>query len=87
MLQSVHFSSKGQDLQPQSEVENAEEVGGFKEGDELDDEEEEDDDGGGWITPHNIKQVQMDMGVFESPTDIRVGCVTTDFSMQVRLTV
>ncbi|XP_023646157.2 RNA-binding protein NOB1 isoform X1 [Paramormyrops kingsleyae] len=72
----------GQDLQPQSEAENAEEVGGFKEGNELDDEEEEDDDGGGWITPHNIKQVQMDMGVFESPTDIRVGCVTTDFSMQ-----
>lgn len=46
-------------------------------------EEEEEDDGGGWITPSNIKQVKMDTADWTAPADVRVGCLTTDFAMQV----
>ena len=42
-----------------------------------------DDDGGGWITPSNIKQIQQEMKQCAVPKDVRVGCVTTDFAMQV----
>ncbi|XP_064168100.1 RNA-binding protein NOB1 isoform X1 [Anguilla rostrata] len=60
------------------------EGGGGSEGESEDeeDEEEEGDDGGGWITPSNIKQVQLDVGNWESPADVKVGCMTTDFAMQ-----
>ncbi|XP_051580905.1 RNA-binding protein NOB1-like [Myxocyprinus asiaticus] len=44
--------------------------------------EQSDDDGGGWITPSNIKQVQMDAGIQGPSADVKVGCVTTDFAMQ-----
>lgn len=47
------------------------------------DHHDEDDDGGGWITPGNIKQIQQDMGVREAPDNVVVGCLTTDFAMQV----
>ncbi|NXH16584.1 NOB1 protein, partial [Bucco capensis] len=48
---------------------------------EEEDEEESDDEG--WITPSNLKQVQQDLGYCDTaPTDIQVGCVTTDFAMQ-----
>nr|XP_055029618.1 RNA-binding protein NOB1 [Misgurnus anguillicaudatus] len=49
---------------------------------EQNDEEEDDDDGGGWITPSNIKQVQMEAGNWGSSANVTVGCVTTDFAMQ-----
>lgn len=52
--------------------------------DDADDEEEEEDDGGGWITPSNIKQIQMDAGEWRLSENVTVGCVTTDFAMQVR---
>ncbi|XP_066570216.1 RNA-binding protein NOB1 [Amia ocellicauda] len=45
-------------------------------------EEEEDESGGDWITPSNIKQLQVDMGTCETPADVKVGCLTTDFAMQ-----
>ena len=47
-------------------------------GDEVDDEE-------GWITPDNIEQARLEMGgcVGEELRDVRVGCMTTDFAMQV----
>ncbi|XP_068941574.1 RNA-binding protein NOB1 isoform X1 [Petaurus breviceps papuanus] len=48
-------------------------------------EEEEDgdeDEDGGWITPSNIKQVQQELGQYDSPDNVQVGCVTTDFAMQ-----
>ncbi|KAM9390882.1 RNA-binding protein NOB1 isoform 1-T1 [Salvelinus alpinus] len=51
-------------------------------GSEEEDEEEEEEDGGGWITPSNIKQVQMETGIWASPADIKVACLTTDFAMQ-----
>lgn len=50
---------------------------------EEEDEEEDDDDGGGWITPSNIKQVKMDSADWTAPADVTVGCLTTDFAMQV----
>lgn len=52
--------------------------------DQSDEEEEEDDDdGGGWITPSNIKQVKMESADWTAPADVIVGCLTTDFAMQV----
>ena len=43
------------------------------------------DDDEGWITPDNIDQARIEMGgcVGEELGDIRVGCMTTDFAMQV----
>lgn len=51
---------------------------------ESEDYDEEDDDDSDWITPENVKQVkrQMDFGLTEDKK-ITVGCVTTDFAMQV----
>ena len=49
-----------------------------------DDDDSDDEDG--WITPENITQVKADYGVSETqckPTNIAVGCLTTDFAMQV----
>ena len=39
----------------------------------------------GWITPDNIDQARIEMGgcVGEELADVRVGCMTTDFAMQV----
>lgn len=45
--------------------------------------DDSDDDGGGWITPNNIKQIQQELEQCDVPKDVRVGCVTTDFAMQV----
>lgn len=50
---------------------------------EPEDEEVDDDDGGGWITPSNINQVKLDSADWTSPADVSVGCLTTDFAMQV----
>ncbi|GCC27694.1 hypothetical protein chiPu_0006120 [Chiloscyllium punctatum] len=44
------------------------------------DEEKDDDDG--WITPNNIQQIRQDMGCSEMTANVKVGCMTTDFSMQ-----
>lgn len=54
-----------------------------KENEPEEKEEDDDDDGGGWITPSNIRQVKMDSADWTSPADVRVGCLTTDFAMQV----
>ncbi|KAJ8407921.1 hypothetical protein AAFF_G00269650 [Aldrovandia affinis] len=86
-LQSVCISTGGQDVAPQPTAISCEHGSGSEgESEEDDNEDEEDDndeeDGGGWITPSNIKQVQLDVGNGESPTDIKVGCITTDFAMQ-----
>lgn len=43
---------------------------------------EEDD--GGWITPSNIGQLKLDSPDWTAAADVTVGCVTTDFAMQVR---
>ena len=64
------------------ELQNSEDGDGAEE--EEDDEEESDDDNEGWITPSNLKQVQQDTGHCDTvPANVQVGCVTTDFSMQV----
>ncbi|XP_052008325.1 RNA-binding protein NOB1-like isoform X2 [Xyrauchen texanus] len=50
--------------------------------DKPEEEHSDDDDGGGWITPSNIKRVQLDAGIQGPSADVKVGCVTTDFAMQ-----
>lgn len=44
------------------------------------------DDDEGWITPENFHEVCTEMGgaLEEQPMGIAVGCITTDFAMQVR---
>ncbi len=48
--------------------------------------EEEVDDEEGWITPENFQQACEAMGgaLEVEPQGVVVGCVTTDFAMQVR---
>lgn len=46
--------------------------------------EDSDGESGGWITPRNIQRVRQELGQCTIPQDVRVGCVTTDFAMQVR---
>lgn len=49
-----------------------------------DEEEEDDDDDDGWITPSNIKSMKEKMGGEDmQKADVQVGCLTTDFAMQV----
>ena len=53
-----------------------------------DDDDDDDDNGGDWITPENISQIKSDLGMLENktrPTNVIVGCLTTDFAMQVRI--
>lgn len=47
--------------------------------------EEEDSDDEGWITPENFQQACEYMGGVqeEIPQSLAVGCITTDFAMQV----
>ena len=63
------------------ENDGIDEVGG---NDPDDDENEDDDDG--WITPDNISRVKDEMrkGTLDAvPANVTVGCLTTDFAMQV----
>merc|ERR1719494_1717266 len=50
------------------------------------DKEVDDDDDEGWITPSNIKAVKRQLGMQDdaliSDTDVKCGCLTTDFAMQ-----
>ena len=69
---------QGRELSEEDEIEEEDE-----EEDEEEAEEEEEDDGEGWITPSNLKQVQLESGDWTAPADIKVGCLTTDFAMQV----
>lgn len=48
-------------------------------------EEEEDQEGGGWINPENFAEACLEMGgaLQEPAVGIVVGCVTSDFAMQV----
>lgn len=54
--------------------------------DAEDDEVEEEDDDDGWITPGNIKEMKQKI-LSEVVEDVipAVGCLTTDFAMQVRV--
>ncbi|XP_066540346.1 RNA-binding protein NOB1 [Hoplias malabaricus] len=94
-LESIDLSNEVQKSIPQTgfgedgENENEdlgeedEELEEEQEDEELEEEQEdEEDDGGGWITPSNLKQVQMDVGHWQQSTNVKVGCVTTDFAMQ-----
>lgn len=54
---------------------------------EEEEEDDDDDDGGGWITPSNIRHVKMESPDGAVSANVRVGCLTTDFAMQVKCTV
>uniref|UniRef100_A0A8C1YN68 NIN1 (RPN12) binding protein 1 homolog n=1 Tax=Cyprinus carpio TaxID=7962 RepID=A0A8C1YN68_CYPCA len=62
-LESVDLSADGQ-------LAASEDRDGSNE-DQHEEEEESSDDGGGWITPSNIKQVQMDAGNWGPTADVR----------------
>ena len=54
------------------------------EGIEEDEEDDDDDDNDGWITPGNIRSLKQKMAnVDQEKKAVEVGCVTTDFAMQV----
>jgi RNA-binding protein NOB1 len=56
------------------------------EGIEEDEEDDEDDDDDGWITPSNITTLKQKMaGHDHEKAAVDVGCLTTDFAMQVQL--
>ena len=65
------------------EVPETEASGKAWEGSDSDD---DDDDDEGWITPENLRQVCEEMGgvLDELPQSLPVGCITTDFAMQVQ---
>lgn len=59
---------------------------GIVEEEEDEDDDDDEEDNIGWITPQNISQVREQMvGSGETNLEgIKVGCMTTDFAMQVR---
>lgn len=63
-------------------LEETEEDEGIEEDEEDDD--DDDDDNDGWITPGNIRSLKQKMAnVDQEKKAVEVGCVTTDFAMQV----
>ena len=58
---------------------------GDKKSSESDGESQDDDDDDDWITPDNLHRVIEQMGgaTTASAKGVAVGCLTTDFSMQV----
>ncbi|XP_016308518.1 RNA-binding protein NOB1 [Sinocyclocheilus anshuiensis] len=79
-LESVDLSADSQ--LAESEDQDGTSGDQHEEEEESSDQEEDGGDGGGWITPSNIKQVQMDASNWGPTADVRVGCLTTDFAMQ-----
>lgn len=66
---------------PEPPEEHRSSADGASAGEEEEDEESDDE---GWITPSNLKQAQQDTGHCDTaPVGVQVGCVTTDFAMQV----
>ena len=57
-----------------------------KDTDGMDESSEEEEEEEGWITPDNLQRVCEQMGglLEEEPKGIAVGCLTSDFAMQVR---
>lgn len=53
---------------------------------EVEDRSSDCDDEEGWITPENFQEVCVEMGgvLEEQPRGVAVGCITTDFAMQVK---
>ena len=52
------------------------------------DDDDNDDDDDGWITPDNINHIKSQMGketLDAVPANVTVGCLTTDFAMQVAM--
>lgn len=50
----------------------------------CDSEEDSDDDGAAWITPSNLSRAKKQMNAdIEEEKSVKVACITTDFAMQV----
>ena len=62
-------------------------IGMDKSSEEEGSQEEEEEEEEGWITPDNLQRVCEQMGgvLEEEPKGIAVGCLTSDFAMQVRV--
>lgn len=66
---------------------------GFEESENVDNDDDDldsndDDDDDGWITPDNISRVKGQIGkgtLHAVPANVTVGCLTTDFAMQVMI--
>ena len=77
----------------EGDIITAEQLGGDEEEEEIDEEDDDDhdnDDGDddGWITPSNIKSIKEKMGGDDKEEqEVAVGCLTTDFAMQVMLKI
>lgn len=59
---------------------------GFSHDEDEGDEDEDsgnDSDDEGWITPNNIHKIQQQSGEIMEKASVPVGCITTDFAMQV----
>ena len=82
-VDGVSVSDSRSDTSPKAENRSDDEDKENEPEEEEEEEDDEDEDGGGWITPSNIKQVKMDSADWTAPADVRVGCLTTDFAMQV----
>ena len=70
--------------------ENDEDVDNDVDSNSDNDDDDDDDDDDGWITPDNIHQVKSQMGkrtIDAVAANVTVGCLTTDFAMQVVLIV
>ena len=66
---------------------NVDDIDDYDNDDADDDDSDDSDDNGDWISPSNISQVKADLGVIEhevKPSNVLVGCLTTDFAMQVK---
>ena len=59
-------------------------IGEESDSDDDDEDDDDSDDDDGWITPSNIRSVKEKMGGSDvEKAEVSVGCLTTDFAMQV----
>lgn len=69
---------------PEATAEEEREEEGSGSSDENEDEEQDNaDDGGEWITPDNLEEMKTKHATDVSAEPVNVGCITTDFAMQV----
>jgi len=77
IIQKIEDTQEGEVIQEEDMEEESDD-------EEDDDDNDDDDDDDGWITPSNIKSVKEQMGGDGmEKAQVDVGCLTTDFAMQV----
>lgn len=85
MIDDGDVGDESQEAATASQIDDMEENLEQDKGEEEEEGDEEDDDEG-WITPGNVASVKRSMGAetTNKGESICVGCLTTDFAMQVR---